>query len=111
VKISETNVEEIAAFLAITPDQFIQDFTRIRVDRQGLALADKPNDECIFLEGKSCRIQSVKPRQCSEFPNLWNFPGFEKVCQAIPHELTEPEYRKRINQSLAPSPFKSQKEE
>jgi len=111
VKISETNVEEIAAFLAITPDQFIQDFTRIRVDRQGLALADKPNDECIFLEGKSCRIQSVKPRQCSEFPNLWNFPGFEKLCQAVPHELNKLEYQKRINQSLAPSKFKSQQEE
>ena len=110
VKISETNIDEIAAFLAITTDQFIQDYTRIREDRQGLALADKPNDECIFLHENSCRIQSVKPRQCSEFPNLWNFPGFEKICQAVPLELNETEYQKRISQSLARSPFKFQKE-
>lgn len=110
VKISETEIDQIAAFLEITPDIFIQKYSRVRADRQGLALTDKPNEECIFLEGNSCQIQSVKPRQCSEFPNLWNFPGFEKICKAIPHRLDESEYQKRISQSLASSPFSSQEE-
>ena len=41
-------------------------------------------------------MQPVKPQKCREFPNLWNFPGFEKVCHAIPREVTEVEYTRRI---------------
>lgn len=63
---------------------FIQQYTRLRQYRDGLALIDKPNGECIFLEGRECAIQAVKPQQCSDFPNKWNFPGWREVCEAIP---------------------------
>lgn len=36
-----------------------------------------------MLDGDECRIQEVKPVQCRGFPNTWNFPGWEKECQAI----------------------------
>lgn len=76
--------------------EFIQQFTRLRHDRRGLSLVEKPNGECIFLEGENCSVQPVKPRQCREFPNLWNFPGFEKICRARPREVSEVEYQRRI---------------
>jgi Fe-S-cluster containining protein len=79
---------------------FIQEFTRLRADRRGLALKDKANGECIFLDGNDCAVQPVKPKQCREFPNLWNFPGFEKICRAIPREVT-------LEQFEALSGFKS----
>lgn len=75
---------------------FIQQFTRLRWDRGGLALKEQPAGACIFLEGESCAVQSVKPQQCKEFPNLWNFPGFEKTCHAIPREVSQAEYERRI---------------
>ena len=75
---------------------FIQKFTRLAVDRRGLVLQDKPNGECIFLEGNDCSVQSVKPQQCRDFPNLWNFPGFEKICHAIPREVSDEEYARRM---------------
>lgn len=78
---------------------FIQEYTRLRQDRQGLALKDKPNGECIFLEGNDCAIQSVKPQQCRDFPNLWNFPGFEKVCHAIPKMVSPEEYAQLIEKA------------
>ncbi|PHX94050.1 MAG: zinc/iron-chelating domain-containing protein, partial [Pedosphaera sp.] len=34
--------------------EFIQQFTRLRPDRRGLALMDKPNGECVFLDGENC---------------------------------------------------------
>ncbi|NBT90581.1 MAG: YkgJ family cysteine cluster protein, partial [Verrucomicrobia bacterium] len=37
---------------------------------------------CIFLEGQDCRIQPVKPQQCRDFPNAWNFPGWRDICMA-----------------------------
>ncbi len=56
---------------------------RLRPNRDGLALTDKPNGECIFLEGRDCRVQPVKPGQCRGFPNTWNFPGWREVCEAV----------------------------
>jgi len=79
---------------------FIQTHTRLTQDRRGLALTDKPNGECTFLQGHDCAIQPVKPRQCREFPNLWNFPGFEQTCRALPMEVSPEEFQRRIRESL-----------
>ena len=72
--------------------EFIQRYTRVTQDRRGLAVEDKANGEYIFLDEKDCSVRLVKPRQCKEFPNLWNFPGFQEVCKAIPREVSEAEH-------------------
>ena len=41
-------------------------------------------------------MQPVKPQQCRDFPNLWNFPGFEKVCHAVPRLVGPEEYRRLV---------------
>jgi Fe-S-cluster containining protein len=84
VKISEAEIAAIARFLGMSEHEFIQRFTRLRPQRDGLALIDKPNGECIFLDGIDCTVQPVKPHQCRAFPNAWNFPGWRDVCEAIP---------------------------
>ena len=61
-------------------------------------MQEKPDGGCIFLEGNDCAVQSAKPRQCRDFPNLWNFPGFEKFCHAIPREVSAEDYERRIAQ-------------
>ncbi|MGH8048860.1 MAG: YkgJ family cysteine cluster protein [Chthoniobacterales bacterium] len=84
VRLTEADIVAISGFLGLGEYEFIQRFTRLRPQRDGLALNDKPNGECIFLNGIDCTIQAVKPRQCKGFPNEWNFPGWEKSCEAIP---------------------------
>ena len=96
VRLSEAEITRLAAFKGLSEPDFIQQFTRLRHDRQGLALMEQPDGACIFLEGESCAVQPVKPQQCREFPNLWNFPGFEKICHAIPREVSAAEYERRI---------------
>jgi Fe-S-cluster containining protein len=88
VKVSDPEISAIAAFLGLDESDFIQRFTRLRQQRDGLALIDKGNGECFFLEGKDCVINAVKPQQCRDFPNKWNFPGWRQVCEAVP-ELVE----------------------
>lgn len=90
VKLTEAEIARLARFLGLSEYDFIQRFTRLRADRRGLALLDKPSGECIFLDGRDCTVQPVKPQQCIDFPNSWNFPGFEKICQAIPQWLDQP---------------------
>ncbi len=96
VRLTDEEITRLAAFKHISENELIQQFTRLRHDRQGLALREQPDGACIFLEGNDCAIQPVKPQQCREFPNLWNFPGFEKICHAIPREVSAAEYERRI---------------
>lgn len=82
VKLSDAEISKIAAFLQMDEGSFIQTHARIRADRQGLALIDQENGWCLFYKDGGCAIQPVKPQQCKDFPNGWNFPGFEKICKA-----------------------------
>lgn len=83
VKVTEAEIAAIARHFRMEESAFIQQYTRLRPSRQGLALVDKANGECVFLEGNDCSIQPVKPQQCRDFPNNWNFPGWRQVCDAI----------------------------
>ena len=96
MKLTQAEIARIAAHLGLSETEFIMRHTRLRADRTGLSLLEKPNGECEFLVGNNCAIQPVKPQQCRDFPNLWNFPGFEQVCHAIPREVSPEEWRERI---------------
>lgn len=89
VRVEGSEIEAIAKFLGLDVDEFIQKFTRLRTNRSGLSLIEKKNHECIMLENGGCKIQPVKPFQCKGFPNRWNFPDWQKVCQAKPVPMTE----------------------
>jgi Fe-S-cluster containining protein len=96
VRLSNGEIARLAAFKEISEREFIHHFTRLTADRLGLALQDQPGGACIFLEGNACAVQPVKPQQYRDFPNLWNFPGFEQVCHAIPALVSDAEYRQKI---------------
>ena len=96
VRLTAAEIARLATFKGANEHDFIQQFTRLRWDRGGLALQEKPDGACVFLECNDCAVQSVKPQQCRDFPNLWNFPGFEKICHAIPREVSVAEYERRI---------------
>lgn len=84
VRVSDEEIDAIAKFLGLTPREFIERHTELRSGRGGLRLKSRPDGSCIFLEGvNTCVIQSVKPRQCRDFPNKWNFPGWRDQCEAI----------------------------
>jgi uncharacterized protein len=96
-------VERIAAFLQLGVAEFTERYTRLRANRTGLSLIDKGDShECIMLDGADCRLQSVKPRQCRGFPNTWNFPGWEKLCEAIPVPIAE---RPQTNEDSVDGPL------
>lgn len=87
VIVTDGEVDAIAEYLQLDVSEFIERYTALRLNRQGLTLIEKPNHECVFLEGIDCAINPVKPRQCRDFPNKWNFPGWRQVCEAIPVEI------------------------
>lgn len=94
VRVSAAEITKLAALKGLAEFDFIQQFTRLAKDRRGLVLADKPDGACIFLEGVDCSVQPVKPQQCRDFPNRWSFPGFEKVCHAVPRLVPVDDYER-----------------
>src|SRR3954465_11618516 len=62
VRVTEAEITRLAAFKGLSERDFIERFTRLTKERRGLALLDKPNGECIFLEGDQCAVQPVKPQ-------------------------------------------------
>lgn len=102
VRLQKPEIARLASFMGMPETDFIQQFTRLTRDRLGLALIDKPTGECIFLEGENCAVQTVKPQQCREFPNLWNFPGSAEACRAIPRLVSDEEYQQLMAQFTGP---------
>ena len=84
VRLAEDEIAPIAALLGVAEEEFIQHHTRLTADRSGLSLLENADGSCVFLEetasGSACRIQTAKPRQCRNFPRVWNFPGWENEC-------------------------------
>jgi Fe-S-cluster containining protein len=96
VRLTDEEINRLADHLNLTPDAFIQQYTRLNASRTGLALTDQTDGACVFLDGANCRVNPVKPQQCRDFPNLWNFPGFQEVCRAKPRDVPPDEWRQRI---------------
>ncbi len=90
VRVSEEEVDAIAEHLDMSVDQFVKDFTCITADRKSLTLLENPDGSCMFLSADNrCWINDVKPQQCRDFPNKWNFPGFDRFCRALKMDTTD----------------------
>jgi Fe-S-cluster containining protein len=89
VRVADDEIAALAKFKGLSEFDFIQKYTRLHSDKRGLSLIEKPNHECIFLDGVNCTVQPVKPQQCKDFPNKWNFPGWRDICHAIPREIPD----------------------
>jgi Fe-S-cluster containining protein len=99
VKITDAEIAGMADHLGLAEADFIATYTRLNAARSGLALTDQANGACVFLVGNDCRVNPVKPQQCRDFPNLWNFPGAEQSCRAKPVEVSADEWRRRVKQA------------
>lgn len=90
VPVDDQEIREMAAHLGIPETVFVEQFTKLRLNRGGLTLIEKPDGACILLaDGNHCRVNPVKPHQCRGFPNAWNFKGWRDLCEAIPVPKSE----------------------
>ncbi len=87
--------EAIAAVLRMDVMAFTGQYTRLRDDRRGLSLRDRPDGTCIFLDGdaaaSACRIQAAKPLQCRNFPLTWQYRNMAEVCPSASLAVSCPE--------------------
>ncbi len=80
VCLTDKDITDIASYLGMREEDFIDRYCRLQRNRKGLSLIDDDTGACIMLTDEGCRIQAVKPQQCRDFPYKWNFPGWETRC-------------------------------
>ena len=68
VWIQEKDIQNIAAFLKITPAEFIAKHTRHIGERFSLKEKTTFPHDCLFLKDKKCTIYPVRPTQCRTYP-------------------------------------------
>lgn len=85
VRLAGDEIEQIAEFLNISTDKFIEEYTYLTHDRKSLTLIDQEDGSCVFYrhsDPPACFIQEVKPEQCRTFPEKWAHQGWENDCGA-----------------------------
>lgn len=102
---TEAEIGRMSVYLGLGEREFIEAYMRLREDRRGIVLRDQADGACVFLEGRECRVQPVKPQQCRDFPNVWRFPGFERHCEAVAVEVGAEEYAERVRQATGREGF------
>lgn len=83
VRLKEAEIDAIAEFLQLSTEDFLDKYTVLTPDRRSLSLTERENGECCFYDSENslCIIQKVKPQQCIDFPQKWNFEGWENECE------------------------------
>ena len=90
VRVNDRETEAIAGFLGLSVLEFTDRYCCLTPDRQSLSLIENSEGHCIFFQNDppACLIESVKPQQCRDFPDRWNFPGWEECCEGGKRSLS-----------------------
>lgn len=106
VWVTDEEIEQIAAFLNLSIEEFVR--CHLRLVNGRLSLIELPETyDCIFLKEKKCSIYQVRPMQCRTFPwwpQLLESPEewrqaareCEGICQKaplVPYETIEQQRR------------------
>lgn len=84
VRMTDAEIDCMAAYLGMPADRFIEKYMTLTHDRRGLTLCEKANGHCLFFEETGrCAVYPVRPKQCRDFPNKWNFSGFRNECRSV----------------------------
>jgi len=67
VWLKEEDIPEMIQLLGISREEFLRLYTRSVFGRIAL-IENAYSYDCIFLEGKRCKIYQARPRQCRTFP-------------------------------------------
>jgi Fe-S-cluster containining protein len=72
--VSKRDVERLANFLGLSPDEFRQRYT-MRAKDNDLILKRSDKDGCVFLKDNQCSVYDARPKACADYPHLVHVDG------------------------------------
>ncbi|MCB2153907.1 YkgJ family cysteine cluster protein [bacterium] len=98
VELNKKNIDEIAEFLGLSRESFLDTYCQYDRPTHKWHLIDQSDDlkSCIFLaQDNSCRINPVKPQQCRDFPARWRPENIMDFCEGWRAAAGHPPANKR----------------
>jgi Fe-S-cluster containining protein len=102
--VSSKDIQNIAAFLKISPEKIISDYCQISGGK--LLIATDQNGYCVFWD-KLCTIHAVKPRMCRAWPfienvlkDVSNWRAMASCCPGIQPDVPEQQIRTVVQYHL-----------
>jgi Fe-S-cluster containining protein len=71
VLLTNEDVRRLARALEVSEDDFIRDYTALARNRRQLALTERSDGSCVFLDENACRLYAARPEQCRIYPAGW----------------------------------------
>jgi len=68
--VTERDVQRLAKYLGLTPQQFLAEYTTASAFEQDEPILRRRETGCIFLDGNDCTIYEARPDTCRDFPHL-----------------------------------------
>ncbi|MFH1680553.1 MAG: YkgJ family cysteine cluster protein [Candidatus Eisenbacteria bacterium] len=82
VLLSESDIARLAGALGLEERETIDMYARLASNRAQLALAERADGSCVFLDGSACLVYAARPDQCRSYPHAWRVrepcPGFSR---------------------------------
>jgi uncharacterized protein len=69
VNVTRRDIETLARYLHIPPEQFVKEYTVVDPEDREMILRQTKNG-CVFLHDNLCTVYEARPRACREFPYL-----------------------------------------
>jgi len=70
VAVDTAEIEVIATYLEITPEQVTELYTDPDPDDPAGRVLRNRNDTCVFLDSNLCMIYAARPKACRDFPHV-----------------------------------------
>ncbi|MCH7504480.1 YkgJ family cysteine cluster protein [PVC group bacterium] len=82
VYVTRREIPEIAKFLKLKVNDFVERFTRF-APKPYLSLIEKKDKSCVFLKDNRCQIYKVRPGQCRNYPFNWSREETLMTCEGV----------------------------
>jgi uncharacterized protein len=95
--VSERDIERLARSMRLSPAKFMAEYT-VQDEEEERVLRQKPEGECVFLDGNDCTVYDVRPETCQRFPHMvrgngsiasrmWQFVDRATYCPIVYNSL------------------------
>ena len=82
VYVTRREIPEIAKYLKLKVNDFVERFTRF-APKPYLSLIEKKDKSCVFLKDNRCQIYKVRPGQCRNYPFNWSREETLMTCEGV----------------------------
>lgn len=82
VYLEKGEAERLAQALGLGLYDFTERYCEV-LEKRHLVLRKHEDERCVFLNSKGCQVYQERPKQCRDFPKIWNTVRSREYCAGL----------------------------